>query len=310
MILSVSRRTDIPCYYAEWFMNRIRAGYVLTRNPMNHAQLYRIPLSPAFVDCIVFWTKDAQNILPFLDDLDAYGYPYYFQFTITPYGRDLEPGLRDKATIINTFCALSQRIGPERVLWRYDPIILNDTYTIAYHKEQFARMCQIIAPYTSRVTISFVDLYSKLHTALLRSITSAEMEVLCSSFSAIAQSYRLPVYACCEDVGLAPYGIQQAACIDRTLVSSLCGESLKIPRDSNQRPGCGCAASIDIGAYDTCLNGCVYCYANRSASSASRRYAQYDPASELLFGHVQEGETVQIRKVSSYKNRETQLSFE
>ncbi len=307
MILSVSRRTDIPCFYAEWFMNRIRAGSVLTRNPMNHAQLHRVPLSPAIVDCIVFWTKDAHHLYPYLDELDTYGYSYYFQFTVTPYGRDLEPGLRDKSAIMDTFCALSERIGSNRVLWRYDPIVLNDTYTFPYHMEQFTHMCDRLAPYTSRITISFVDLYPKLRTDQLRAITSAEIAELSHFLSTTAKSYGLSVYACCEGMDLTPYGILPAACIDRSLISSICGEQLNIPRDSNQRPGCGCAASIDIGAYDTCLNGCAYCYANHSPAAVYRRYAQHDPTSELLFGHVQEGENVQTRKVFSY--RSTQLSF-
>lgn len=127
MILSASRRTDIPCYYSEWFMNRIRAGYVLTRNPMNHAQLSLISLSPDAVDCIVFWTKDAKKMLPHLNELDRIGYKYYFQFTLTPYNKTIEKNLRDKMEIEDTFIELSKKIGKERVIWRYDPIILNET---------------------------------------------------------------------------------------------------------------------------------------------------------------------------------------
>lgn len=304
MILSVSRRTDIPCYYAEWFLNRIRAGYVLTRNPMNYAQLFRVPLAPDMVDCIVFWTKDAQNMLPYLGALDERGYRYYFQFTLTPYGHDLEPGLRDKSVIQETFCALSEKIGPERVLWRYDPIVLNETYDIPYHREQFQKMCRALAPYTRRVTVSFVDLYSKLRTPLIRAITPAEIETLSRDLSEIAQTYGLEICTCCESRDLAPFGVHPAACIDRALLSSLCGEPLDIPRDANQRPGCGCAASIDIGAYDTCPNGCVYCYANHGAEAARRRHTQHDPASPLLFGNVREGETVRPRQVQSYRGRQ------
>ena len=300
MILSASRRTDIPCYYAEWFFNRIRAGYVLTRNPMNHAQLFRVPLTPDIVDCIVFWTKDAQNMIPYLSTLDERGYRYCFQFTLTPYGHDLEPGLRDKAAIQETFCTLSEKIGHERVLWRYDPIVLNDIYDISYRLEQFQIMCRALAPYTCRVTVSFVDLYPKLRTSLIRPITSAEIEILSHHLSGIAQAYGLDICACCESRDLTSYGIRPAACVDRALLSSICGEPLDIPRDANQRPGCGCAASIDIGAYDTCPNGCVYCYANHSVAAARRRYAQHDPTSPLLFGNVQEGESIRTRKVRSY----------
>lgn len=124
MILSASRRTDIPCYYSEWFINRLKAGYVFTRNPMNHAQISRINLSPDIVDCIVFWTKDPANMLDRLHILDEIGYKYYFQFTLTPYGKEIECSLREKSQIIETFIKLSETIGKDKVLWRYDPIIL------------------------------------------------------------------------------------------------------------------------------------------------------------------------------------------
>lgn len=307
MILSASRRTDIPCWFAPWFTNRIRAGTVLTRNPMNPAQLFRIPLSPDLIDCIVFWTKDPQNMLPHLDLLDRFGYCYYFQFTITPYGHDLEPGLRRKPEIIETFHALSASIGRSRVLWRYDPIILNERMDISWHREQFSRMCEELAPHTRRVTISFVDHYAKLRTDLIRTISLSEMEELAGHLSETAHSCGLDICACCESIELAKFGVRQAACIDRELIESLCGCPLSLPKDANQRPGCGCAASIDIGAYDTCQNGCVYCYANHSAAAVCRRFAQHDPASELLFGSVLEGESIKTRQIHSC--RQEQLSF-
>ena len=307
MILSASRRTDIPCRFAPWFAGRIRAGTVLTRNPMNPAQLFRIPLSPDLIDCIVFWTKDAQNMLPHLPLLDRLGYRYYFQFTLTPYGRDLEPGLRRKQEILDPFRTLSAEIGPSRVLWRYDPIILNETLDTGWHREQFARMCDSLARWTRRVTVSFVDLYPKLHSSLIRPIASSEITELSGFLAETAKSCGLDIRACCEAADLRPLGIRPAACIDRELVESLCGCPVDLPKDTNQRSGCGCAASMDIGAYDTCPNGCVYCYANRSAAAACRRYAQHDPASELLFGSVQLGETVRLRQIRSC--RKEQLSF-
>ena len=126
MIVSAGPAARISVFYAEWMMNRFRAGYALARNPMNHAQLARVPLTPDVVDCVVFWTKDAANLLPCLGELDEHGYAYYFQFTLTPYDRALEPNLRGKAEIAATFRALSKRIGSRRVVWRYDPVILND----------------------------------------------------------------------------------------------------------------------------------------------------------------------------------------
>lgn len=299
MILSVSRRTDIPCYYSEWFINRIHAGYLLTRNPMNHAQLSRISLSPDIVDCIVFWTKDAANMLPYLDELDRLGYRYYFQFTLTPYGKDIEQNLRAKRDIEDTFIMLSKRIGRERVVWRYDPIILNDNLDIEYHKTEFYRMCEKLSYYTNTVTISFVDMYPKLKTTLIRPIAINEITELSEYIGFTAREFGLRAVACCEKDDLLRYGIERSSCIDRKRIEKVCGYSLDIKADKNQREGCGCVESIDIGAYNTCLNGCVYCYANDGITTTRRRYESHNPKSELMIGMVTDDEKIMERNVKS-----------
>jgi hypothetical protein len=235
MILSASRRTDIPCYYSEWLINRLKAGYALTRNPMNHAQLSLIPLTPDVVDCIVFWTKDAKNILPHLNILDKMGYQYYFQFTLTPYDFRIEQNLRNKAEIEDTFIELSDKIGRKRILWRYDPIVLNESLTTSYHKQQFERLCEKLSPYTESVTISFVDTYAKLKTPLIREITAEEMAELSKFIGITAKAYKLTPKACCEKVDLSKYGIEQASCIDKTVLEKVCGCPLDISHDKNQR---------------------------------------------------------------------------
>jgi hypothetical protein len=306
MIISASRRTDIPCLFGEWFINRLRAGWVLVRNPMNHAMLSRIPLSPDIVDCIVFWTKDAANIIPRLQTIEDMGYKYYFQFTLTPYGSDIEKNLRGKADIEDTFIELSGRIGKERVLWRYDPVVLNDRIDAAYHKERFLRMCEKLYKHTESITISFADIYPKLKTGLLREITDEEIDRLGSFFGRTAKSYGLRAFACCEKTDLTVYGIEKSACINKALIEKICGCPLDLAPDKNQRSGCGCCESIDIGAYNTCPNGCVYCYAN-SGTAAERRYKSHDPAGELLCGVVGEGEKITERKVRS--NRQEQMKL-
>jgi len=307
MILSASRRTDVPCYYSEWFMSRIRAGYVLTRNPMNHAQLSIIPLSPDVVDCIVFWTKDAANMLPHLDELDRLGYKYYFQFTLTPYDRTLEANLRPKADIEDTFTELSKRTGCERVIWRYDPIVLNDTVDIQYHKTQFMRMCEKLSPYTDTVTISFVDMYPKLKTNLIRPITEDEIAELSEFIGKTAKERGVRAVACCEKDDLTKHGIERSSCIDRERIEKIIGCPLDVKADKNQREGCGCFESIDIGAYNTCLNGCVYCYANDSSATTARRHSSHDPKSELIIGSVLDGEKITERKVKSDKQGQITL---
>lgn len=307
MILSASRRTDIPCFYSDWFMNRIKAGYALTRNPMNHAQLSRISLSPEIVDCIVLWTKDAKDIMQHLGTLDGMGYKYYFQFTLTPYGRTLEHNLRDKAEIEDTFIELSKQIGKKHVIWRYDPIIFNDTLDIAYHKAQFERMCDKLADYTETATISFVDMYTKLKTNLIREISAEEIIEMSIFIGKTATAHGLRAVACCEKTDLTQYGIEKACCIDKTTLEKVCGCTLNILPDKNQRPDCGCMESVDIGAYNTCLNGCVYCYANVNSATIERRHNSHNPKNELLIGTVADVEKIMERKVKSHRQKQMTL---
>ncbi len=306
MIISASRRTDLPAYYSEWFMNRLRAGSVLTRNPMNHAQISRIQLSPELVDCIAFWTKDPSPMLEQLPLLDQMGYRYYFQFTLTPYDEDLEPGLRNKKDILKTFQRLSDRVGRERVLWRYDPIIINDRYRVEFHLDKINDLCSSLSGYTEVCTISFVDLYHKLHPAKglpFREATEEEMACLAKAFSEAGSRYGLSVRACCEKADLSSYGIRPASCIDQRTIEKVCGYSITGRRDSNQRSGCGCIQSIDIGSYNTCPSGCRYCYANAGIASARRNRDHHDPASELLLGVPGEGEIIRDRVVKSLRCR-------
>ncbi|MCO1600187.1 DUF1848 domain-containing protein [Desulfosporosinus nitroreducens] len=307
MIVSASRRTDIPCYYSEWFINRLKAGFIVTRNPRNNAQISCLPLNPEVVDCLVFWTKDAENILSSLKLIDEMGYKYYFQFTLTPYDRTIEQNLRDKLSIEDTFIELSQQIGKERVLWRYDPIVLNAMLTIDYHKLKFERLCQKLAPFTESVTISFVQVYRKLKTSLIREITDEEKAELAGFIGKTAKAYGLTAKACSEKTDLTLYGIEKASCIDRSMLEKVCGCGLNISPDKNQRHGCGCMESIDIGAYNTCPNGCVYCYANNSPDTTLWRYNSHKLEGQILIGSIAEGEKITDRKSKSNKQLQFRL---
>lgn len=309
MIVSASRRTDIPRWYAPWLMNRLREGYALVRNPMNAGQISRVSLLPEAVDCFVFWSKDPAPLMPYLDAIDRMGYRYYFQFTLTPYGRDLECGLRDKAELEEDFITLSRRVGRERVVWRYDPVILDAVHTLAWHKAQFLRLCRRFSDYTDTITVSFVDLYPKLHALGLHIITPEEMTELAAFFGATARKLGLRCTACAEAGDFSAQGVFRAACIDRERIEKLCGAPLRLPRDKNQRPGCGCCQSVDIGAYNTCPNGCVYCYANSSLKTAQCHYAAHDPQGELLFGAVPEGAKIIRREAPSCRTRQMRLDL-
>ena len=305
MILSASRRTDIPCFYSDWLLNRLNEGFVLVRNPFRPSQVTRVPLSAKTTDCIVFWTKDPANLLPRLDEIDQMQFRYYFQFTLTPYGKEIERGLRDKASIVETFLSLSEKIGKDRVIWRYDPIFLSKEISVTDHEESFLKLCRMLSLYTNRVTISFLDQYRKCNrtcSALgLFAPNQREIDALCRSMGSIAAEYGLSISACCEDMDFAPYGISAASCIDEGIIRSICGSPLTIPKDRSQRTCCGCVQSVDIGAYDTCLNGCAYCYATRSPSLAQTRFAQHRTQGGLLCGELTSGDAVIEKKVTSYR---------
>lgn len=302
MIISASRRTDIPAWYSEWMANRIREGYILVRNPVNPRQVSRVPLSPDTVDGIVFWTK---NPGPMLARLDAFrNYTYYFQFTITPYGREIESNLPSKNDVlIPTFQRLADRIGPRRVIWRYDPILLSEKYTIGYHLDAFDKMAKSLRGYMRKCTFSFLDFYRKTQrnteSLALRGITENEMRTLAEGLAGIAASYRIALDTCAETIDLSDFGIGHASCIDKTILEELAGYPLEIPKDPNQRKECGCCASIDIGMYDTCANGCRYCYANSDPAAARRNLGSRQPDSALLMGKVTDQDVVKDREIKS-----------
>ena len=310
MIISASRRTDIPTYYSEWFFNRLREGYVLVRNPMNARQISRISLSPEAVDGIVFWTKNPVPMLSRLGELEPY--PYYFQFTLTAYGRDVEPNLPGKnGVLIPAFQELSRMAGRERVVWRYDPIFLSDRYTVEYHCRYFRVLAAKLGEYTEKCTVSFLDFYRStarnMRSLHIREMTAAQQREMMERFSEIAGEYGLYIDTCSEAISLEDLGVFHASCVDRERLERIGGYRLNVGRDRNQREECGCAASVDIGAYDTCGNGCLYCYATDSPPRAAERVRAHRPDSPILFGTVGPEDVIREREAVSL--REQQLSL-
>lgn len=305
MIISASRRTDIPAYYAQWFLRRLEAGFVCVRNPVNFHQVSRIPLSPEVVDGIVFWTK---NPTPMLDRLSLLkDYPFYFQFTLTAYAQDLEPGVPNKnEVIIPAFQELSRRIGPERVIWRYDPILLTPKYTIDYHVHYFEELCKRLSGYTLKCVISFVDLYRHLGQRF-QALDNGEIYELAGRFSAIAQKYHLTLETCAERLDLSQFGIHHGHSVDGELLERHIGQPLSLSKDKNQRDTCGCMTSIDIGMDDSCANGCKYCYANHVPAAVRRNLQALDPASPLLCGGLAPEDIIKDRAVASCKDTQERL---
>ncbi len=298
MIVSASRRTDIPACYPDWFYQRIREGFVLTRNPMRFHQVSKISLSPDAVDGIVFWTKNPAPMMDRLNELEAY--TCYFQFTLTSYGKDMEPNVLSKSNeMIPTFQRLAGKIGPEKVIWRYDPILLSAKYTMDYHLEYFHGIAKRLKGYTGKCVISFLDQYrstaSNLKDIGLVELNDEAKRKLAEPLAKTAHGFGMTIETCAEEIDLQAYGIGHARCIDGSLIERLRGHPIKVPRDKNQRPACGCAASVDIGMYNTCKNGCTYCYANYSSGALKSSASNHDPASPLLMGKPGEGDMIKER---------------
>ena len=302
MIISASRRTDIPSFYSKWFEQRVKEGFVYTRNPFNHAQISRISLDQSVVDCIVFWTK---NPIPMLNRLDAFSdYPYYFQFTLTGYGHDVEANLPDKKKdLIPAFKQLADELGSQRVIWRYDPILFTEKYSPDYHLRAIEEIAGQLEGCTEKCIISFVDVYQKNANAIADldpfSLNEEELLAFSKKIVEIAGERGIEVASCAEAIDLSSVGVEHNCCIDAELIGRIAKGELKVGKDRSQRAECGCAASIDIGTYNTCGNGCKYCYANFDPASVKKSMAAYDWTSPILCDEIKPDDEVVERKMKS-----------
>lgn len=311
MILSVSRRTDIPAFYYEWFFNRIQGGFVMVRNPINKYQVSKIILNTDVVDGIVFWTKNPSPMIPYLNLIKDYA--YYFQFTINPYDKTIEPQVPVKKDIIKTFETLSNIIGSDRVIWRYDPILLTDQITVEYHKKYYSYLLNRLKGYTKKCVISFIDMYKKCERNLkefsLNPINNQNIYELSEYISTEANKYNIKVESCGEPYDLTKLGITPSKCIDDKLIENIIDCKLKLRKDKNQRNECGCVESIDIGAYNTCSHGCKYCYANYNIDIVKKQFLHHYPKSPILIGDISEKDKITIRKVKSNRQNQDKLLF-
>jgi len=295
MIISASRRTDIPAFYSAWFINRVRTGWCQVPNPLNYNQLSYVSLKAKDVSAIVFWSKNPRPMLKYLDELDQQGLRYYFQFTINDYPRILEPKVPPVEERLNTFRELSSRLQPIRVVWRYDPIIISNLTPASLHLEKFSHIAQSLRGYTRRVMVSLVDYYQKTNRRLSvlesRGVKfeketqhSAATSELLAKIAVIAKQNDLEIFTCAEQFDFSAVGIPPGQCIDGELIKRIWSIEVDMDKDPTQRAACLCVVSKDIGVNDTCLHGCPYCYATRNLRLAKRRALQHDPTSPVLWG--------------------------
>ena len=252
MIINTGQRTDIPAFYAEWFANRLKEGFVCVRNPYNPNQVSRYRLDPSVVDVIGFCTKNPAPMFPYIDLLKDYG--QYWFVSITPYGRDIEPNVPDKHRLLNDFKKLSEKIGINSVGWRYDPIFFSERYTTEYHLRAFEQIASTLGGYTKTVVISFIDLYPKVKRNFpeAREVTREQRLTLGKAFIEIAATHGMTIKPCAEGDELAAYGADCSGCMRISDYEKAIGKRLNAPKRKGARAECACYLSCDIGAYNTC----------------------------------------------------------
>lgn len=276
MIVSVSRRSDIPAFHGAWFMEHLRRGEVTVRNPFRPAQAKTVSLKKQDVEAFVFWSRDPRPFLEYLPEIERLGYPYYFLITATGYPRELEPCTPRIEDAVGFFEELARRIGRRRVIWRYDPVIFTEHTPFDFHVSNFSGLAARLAPFAFRVIVSFFDPYPKVLRRLRKAGIVADTATgtpeqqadLLERFAAIAAVSGLEIQSCAEAalggharplVGLAA-GVAPGKCVDEKLLNELFNLCLPYRKDPSQRKLCLCQRSVDIGSYGSCDHGCLYCY--------------------------------------------------
>ena len=307
MILNTGSRTDIPGFYSTWFMNRVREGYVLVRNPYYPEQVTRYIISPEVVDCMVFCTKNPEPMLRHLGELSDY--KQFWFTTITPYEKDIEPYVPEKERVCDSFCKISEHVGKHAVGWRYDPIFLSDKYNVDFHIRAFENMAIKLEGYVDQVTISFIDLYEKTKKNFphIRAVSPTDQITIASEFVKIADQYGMKIKSCHEEDFLKDYGVDVSGCMNQAVLERAIGGRLDVPKKTMAREGCACLLSNDIGVYNTCGHGCLYCYANYDRQTVEANRRRHDSQSPLLIGHLSKQDTVKDAKQKSWYDG--QMSF-
>lgn len=307
MILHTGLRTDIPAFYPEWLANRLKAGFVLVRNPFNSNQITKYRISPEVVDVISFCTKNPAPFFPYLELLQEYG--QYWYVTITPYGKEIEPMVPEKEQVMDSFRALSGKIGKNAIGWRYDPIFISENYAVEQHIKAFEHMAKRLAGYTDTCVISFIDLYKKVKRNFpeVQEVSKEDRLTLAKEFVRIGKQYDIQIKSCAEGKELEPYGVDCSGCMTVSVYEKAIGGVLHVPKAKSARPECGCLLGCDIGAYHTCGHLCKYCYANYDAETVKRNMKLHNPESPLLLGNVEEGMKVHEAVQKSWRDGQISL---
>ena len=294
MILNVSGRTDIVAFYSDWFMNRLKEGFIDVKNPFNPKLISRINMDD--VDLIFFCTK---NPIPIIDRIKEINKPVYFHVTLTPYKSDVEPLVPDKKKVIDGIKELSKIVGVDNVVVRYDPVFLSDKYNIDYHTKAFDRICSLLDGYVKKIIISFLDIYKNVRNnkSILkyRDYLEEDYKMIGISFSKSAREHGMVVHTCFEKRDLCEYGFVKDECISHEIAYKLTGKIFKEEWKARKERLCHCVKMVDIGVYNSCKHFCKYCYANYDEKEVISNYSKHNPKSSLLIGDIEEGDIIKER---------------
>ena len=301
MIINTASRTDTVQYYTEWLLKRFEDGFVYSRNPMFPHIVNRYELNPEVVDCIIFCSKNYEPILPYIQ-LITNKFNTYFHYTITAYGKDIEPNVPAIDESIETLIKLSEIVGRQRIAWRYDPILLTDKYTKNLHYKTFNYMAEKLAPHIDRCIFSFVEMYKKLTTNMPEIIlmTDKDKIEIAKNLGAIAKRHKMTIQTCATREDYKNFGIVNSGCLTAEILGNANNIKFKKLKHSGNRKGCNCMESRNIGDYDTCPNGCKYCYANQNPEIALKNYQKHNPNSPLILGGLLETDEIQQSNQKSF----------
>lgn len=309
MIIQTGLRTDIPAFYSEWFINRIKQGFVYVRNPYNPLLVTSYSLSADVVDLISFCTKNPAPMLPHMDMLKPYG--QFWFVTITPYGRDIEPNVPLKETVIEDFKRLSDLVGTDCIGWRYDPIFISDTYSVERHIADFEFIAGALAGYTKTCVISFIDLYQKVkrNFPTVQAVEKNERMTIGKAFAEIGQKHHITIKACGEGTALEESGIDCRGCMTIATYENALHGHLNAPRRKPARKECACFLGNDIGCYNTCGHLCKYCYANYDEKIVHTNMLAHNPEAPLLLGDIQPEDTIHPAKQERWLDMQLRLDL-
>lgn len=311
MIIQTGMRTDIPAFYSDWLINRIKEGFVLVRNPYNPIQVTRYSLSPDVVDLISFCTKNPAPMLGKMDQLAPYG--QYWFVTITPYGKDIEPNVPDKDKVMADFKRLSDIAGVNSIGWRYDPILIDDNHSVQWHISEFGKMAKELSGYTRTCVISFIDIYKKVEKNFpeAHAVRHDDKITIGKAFIEIAKQYGMTIRPCAEGNELEAYGADCSGCMTVNTYETALDSHLNVPKKGrNQRNGeCACLLGTDIGAYDTCGHLCRYCYANTDPDLVRQNMRKHDPKSPFLLGGYTPDDIIHEADQKSWIDKQLRLDI-